>query len=92
LELVWILVLEIWSLPYVLFLNIREKTHEPSCFDRGLNGTLLLCRQSGAFPTHKTAVGADELFQQINVFVIHVLDIVLCENVVGHNDTAKCKD
>ena len=67
-----------------LFLYKRQKPHEPRAFDGSFNGSLLLRCEAAFAARHDAPVRIDELFQEVHVFVVNVLDIVLSENVVGH--------
>ena len=67
-----------------LLLNVGQKPHKSRSLDGRFYCTLLLGGKSAFAARHDAAVGIDELLQEIHVFVINVLDIVLRENVVGH--------
>ncbi len=69
---------------YQLFLDEWEEAHEAGAFDGGFYGALLLGGKPRTFAGHDAAVRIDELLQEIDVFVVDVLDIILGENVVAH--------
>ena len=69
---------------FSLLLDIGQKPHEAGAFDCGFHGSLLLGGEASALAALDAAVRIDELAQEINVFVIDVSDVILCENV-GHN-------
>lgn len=68
-----------------LFLNEGKEAHEASALDRGFDGSLLLGGESALFAAHDATVRIDELLQEVDVFVIDVLNVILRENVVGHS-------
>lgn len=61
-----------------------EEPHEARAFDRGFDGALLLGGESALAAAHDAAVRIDELLQKVDVFVVDVLNVILCENVVRH--------
>ena len=69
-----------------LLLYERKKTHVASALDRGFNGTLLFGSESRALATNDATVGIYKLFQQLDVFVVDVADVVLRKNIVRHSD------
>jgi hypothetical protein len=64
-----------------LFLDERQKAHKPRAFDGCFDGALLLAREAALLARDDAAVRIDELLQEVDVFVIDVLDIVLCKYV-----------
>ena len=64
-----------------LLLNVREKTHETSALDRLLDSTLLFGGEPRTLAVHDPSVRIDELLQEINVFIIDVPDVILCEYI-----------
>jgi len=68
-----------------LFLYEREEAHEARTFDRGFDGTLLLGGQAAFLAAHDATVRIDELLQEVDIFVIDVLNVILREDVVAHN-------
>lgn len=67
-----------------LLLDEREEAHKTRALYGGFDGALLLGRQAAFLATHDAAVRIDELLQEVDIFVVDVLDIVLGQNVVGH--------
>ena len=65
-----------------LFLYIREEPHEARAFDGGFYRALLLGGEACATTTYDAAVRIYKLLQEIDVFVIDVLDVILCKDVV----------
>jgi hypothetical protein len=65
-----------------LFLNVRQKRHEAGALYRCLDSALLLGGKTTSLSTQDASVRIDELLQEVDVFVIDVLDIVLRKNVV----------
>ena len=61
---------------------VWEKSHEPRPLNCRFNCALLFCRQTSSATAYQSSVRIDELPQEIDVFVINVLDIVLRENVI----------
>ena len=70
--------------PSFLFLNEWQETHEASTLDGGFDCALLLGRETALAAAHDAAVRIDELLQEVNVFVVDVSDVILCEDVVAH--------
>ena len=68
-----------------LLLYIRQKSHEPSDFYCRFYRALLFCRQTQALSTNHTTVRIDELLQQLRVFVVHVLNVILRQDIIRHN-------
>ena len=66
-----------------LFLYIREEPHEAGAFDRGVYRALLLGGKAALCARDDASVRIYELLQKVDVFVVDVLNIVLCE-YVGH--------
>lgn len=64
-----------------LLLHVREQSHESRTFDRGLYGTLLASGQLAATAAHDATVRVDELLEQIDIFVVDMLNVVLGEDV-----------
>lgn len=62
---------------FSLFLDIGQKSHEASTLHRLLDCSLLLCGKTRALSAHDASVRIDELPQEVNVFVVDVLNIVL---------------
>ncbi len=69
---------------FLLFLNVRKQSHETRALDRSLDFALLLRCEITLATAHDAAVRIDELLQKVDVFVIDVSDVILCENVVCH--------
>src|SRR3989344_7177609 len=67
-----------------LLLNKGQKPHKPRTLDSGFYCTLLLGGEPDLGASHNAPVRIDELLEQIDVFVIDVLDVILRKNVVGH--------
>lgn len=65
----------------ILLLHVWEKAHEAGTLDGGLDCTLLTRGELGAAATHHAAVRIDELLEQVNIFVVDVLYVVLSQNV-----------
>ena len=71
-----------FSVPkFKLFLHVRKQSHESCALDCGLDGALLLGGEPPSLAADHAAVRIDELLQEINVFVVDVLDIILSENI-----------
>ena len=68
---------------FSLLLDVREKPHEASTLHCRFHRALLLGREARLAAIHHAAVRIDEILQEINVFVINVLDVVLRQNVIG---------
>ena len=68
-----------------LLLHVREQAHESRSFDRRFHGPLLFCGQAGALAAHYAPVRINKLLQQVNVFVVNVLYVILRKDIVGHN-------
>ena len=66
-------------------MHVREESHEARALDRRFDGTLLLGGESSALAAHHAAVRVDELFQEIDILVVDVLDIILREYVCHIN-------
>ena len=66
----------------VLFLHVRKQSHEASALDGCFDLALLFGREIRLGAAHDAAVRVDELLEQVDVFVIDVLDIVLGQNVI----------
>ena len=64
-----------------LLLDVRKKSHEARSLDRCLDGTLLLGSETASLAADHAAMRVDELFQQIDIFVIDVLNIILSEYI-----------
>ena len=64
-----------------LFLNVRKQAHKSSALYCRLDCTLLLGGESCALARNHTAVRIDELLQEVHIFVVYVLNIILCEYV-----------
>ena len=62
----------------------REKAHEASSLDRRFHCTLLLGGQPGALAGQNATMRIDELFQEVDILVVDVLNIILGKNVVRH--------
>ena len=52
-----------------------------STLNRRLYRALLLGREARALATHDATVRVDELFQEIDVFVVDVADVILCKDI-----------
>ncbi|KKW23351.1 MAG: hypothetical protein UY67_C0024G0025 [Candidatus Kaiserbacteria bacterium GW2011_GWA2_52_12] len=68
---------------YLLFLHVGEQAHEAGAFDRRVYRALLLGGKAALCARDDASVRIDELLQEIDIFVIDVLNIILCEDV-GH--------
>ena len=66
-----------------LLLDEREEAHEAGTLDGRFDGALLFGSQSRALTRDDATVRIDELLQKVDVFVVDMLDIILCEDV-GH--------
>ncbi len=64
-----------------LLLDVGQKPHEAGAFDRLFYRALLLGGEAATLSRHDAAVRIHELLEQIDVFVIDMLNIILCENV-----------
>ena len=60
----------------VLFLHVREKSHEACALDREGHFALVAGRESRAAARHDLCRRPEELFQDFCVLVVHVLDVV----------------
>jgi hypothetical protein len=67
-----------------LFLHVGQKAHEASALYGGFDLALLFGGEVRAIATHDAAVRVDELLQEIHVFVVDVLNVILRKDVV-HN-------
>lgn len=64
-----------------LLLDVRQKPHKSRAFDRRFHSTLLLCGEAGSLATHYATVRIYELLEQVDILVVYVLDVILCQNV-----------
>ena len=69
----------------ILFLDEREEAHKARALDSRFDCTLLLGGETALGAADDAAVRIDELLQKVDVFVVDVLNIILCENVVAHS-------
>jgi len=67
-----------------LLLDKGQKPHKACALDRGFDSALLLGSEAAFAAGHDTTVGIDELLQKIDIFVIDVLNIILCKYIVAH--------
>jgi len=66
----------------LLLLDVRQKPHEPRSLNCLFHHALLFCGEATFATVHHAAVRVDEILQEVDVFVIDVLDIVLREYIV----------
>lgn len=59
--------------------GFREKSHETGVFDRLGELALIFRGSSRLGPRHDFAIGVDEFLEQLDVFIVDVLDFVLRE-------------
>ena len=64
-----------------LLRDVREESHEARALDCGLDGALLLGGKSASLAAHHAAVRVDELLKEVDILLVDVLYVVLCENV-----------
>ncbi len=69
----------------VLLLNVRQESHESGSLHCCLHSTLLLGGEAGSLASHYATVRIYELLEQIDVLIVHVLDIILSQNVCHMN-------
>lgn len=65
-------------------MDIRDKAHEASAFDRTRDIALLLCREAGAAARLNAPMWIQKLLKDFRVLVVDVFDIVLCEVILHH--------
>lgn len=70
-----------------LLLDVRKKSHEPCPLHGFFDGSLLLCGKAGFTAIHHAAMRIDKIFQEVDIFVVDMLDIILRKNVVRHRDS-----
>ncbi len=70
-----------------LLLDKGQKPHEPRSLDGGFDGALLLGGEAALSAAHDAAMRINELLQEVDIFVIDMLNIILSQNIVGHTRT-----
>ena|SRR3989338_1691644 len=68
-----------------LLLDKGQKPHKARTLDGGFDCALLLRCETALSATDDAAVRIDELLQKVDIFVVDVLNVILCENVVAHS-------
>lgn len=64
-----------------LLLDEREEGHETCALYSSFYGPLLLGGETALGASHDATVRIDELLEQVDIFVVDVLDVILCEYV-----------
>jgi hypothetical protein len=57
----------------------REEPHESSSLDSGGEVALVLCARVRSLSSHDAALRIDELLKDIDILVVDVIDVMLCE-------------
>ena len=68
-----------------LLLDEGQKPHKARPLDCGFDRTLLFGGEPALGASHDAAVRIDELLEQVDVFVVDVLDVILRKNIVAHS-------
>ena len=62
--------------------NIRKQSHESRALDSGGELALHFCWSSRSLASHNAGIRGEELFQELGVLVVDVLDVVLLKVAV----------
>ena len=74
-----------WGLFAILLLDEGQKPHKARPLDSGFDCTLLFGGEPALGASHDATVRIDELLEQVDVFVVDVLNVILREDVVAHS-------
>ena len=66
-------------------MDVREERHEARALYRLFDCALLLGGEASALSVHHTSVRVHELLEEVDIFVVDVPDVILCEDVCAHS-------